>query len=134
MLTWLGVGSIVSVHAQVKSHQKISNSEGGFTGTLDDRDWYGQSVAALGDLDRDGTTDLAVGASHDDDGGTDANADRGAVWILFLDQPNTNVAIESIDRELPEHFGLSQNYPNLSISATTIRYELPEAMRVQLTI
>ena len=65
----------------VKSHQKISDTEGGFTGTLDDEDRFGTSVASLGDLDGDGVGDLAVGARNDDDGGPD----RGAVWVLFLD-------------------------------------------------
>ena len=45
----------------VKSHQKISDTEGGFTGILDDGDWFGFSVASLGDLDGDGVGDLAVG-------------------------------------------------------------------------
>ena len=49
----------------VKSHQKISDTEGGFTGTLDDRDSFGQSVGSLGDLDDDGVSDLAVGARDD---------------------------------------------------------------------
>ena len=65
----------------VKSHQKISDTEGGFTGILDDDDWFGRSVAWLGDLDGDGVGDLAVGANWDDDGGQN----RGAVWVLFLD-------------------------------------------------
>jgi hypothetical protein len=65
----------------VESHQKISATEGGFAGTLEDGDQLGSAVAALGDLDRDGTPDLAVGAWLDDDGGC---CDRGAVWILFL--------------------------------------------------
>ena len=65
----------------VKSHQKISDTQGGFSGALDDFDYFGWSVASLGDLDGDGVGDLAVGARGDDDGG----GDRGAVWILFLD-------------------------------------------------
>ena len=72
----------------VKSHQKISDTVGGFTGTLDDSDIFGDEVAALGDLDGDGVEDLAVGANLDDDGGTD----RGAVWILFL---NSNGTVKS---------------------------------------
>jgi len=65
----------------VKSHQKISDTEGAFAGTLEDSDAFGADVAALGDLDGDGVGDLAVGATGDADGG----AESGAVWVLFLD-------------------------------------------------
>ena len=65
----------------VKAHQKISDTEGGFTGTLNDSDHFGSSVASLGDLDGDGVGDLALGAERDGDGGDN----RGAVWVLFLD-------------------------------------------------
>ena len=65
----------------VKSHQKISDTQGNFTGILDDFDAFGSSVASLGDLDGDGVGDLAVGAPGDGDGGDS----RGAVWVLFLD-------------------------------------------------
>jgi cysteine-rich repeat protein/probable HAF family extracellular repeat protein len=64
----------------VVSAQKISATQGGFGGTLDFFDFFGSSVASLGDLNGDGVVDLAVGAPFDDDGG----GDRGAVWILFL--------------------------------------------------
>ena len=64
----------------VLGHQKISDTEGGFTGALDENDFFGVGVASLGDLDGDGVVDLAVGAYFDDDGGLN----RGAVWILFL--------------------------------------------------
>ncbi len=53
----------------VLSHQKISDTQGGFTGILDDEDHFGGEVASLGDLDGDGVGDLAVGAHFDDDGG-----------------------------------------------------------------
>lgn len=69
----------------VKSHQKISDTQGSFTGILEDHDYFGYGVAALGDLDGDGIPDLAVGAVFDDDGGTN----RGAVWILLLDTDGT---------------------------------------------
>lgn len=65
----------------VKSYQKISDTEGGFIGGLDNEDWFGSSFTGLGDLDGDGLNDIAVGAGHDDDGGNN----RGAVWVLFLD-------------------------------------------------
>lgn len=69
----------------VKAQQKISSTQGGFTGELDDEDRWGVSAAALGDLNEDGVADLAVGTVRDDDGGTD----RGAVWILFLNMDGT---------------------------------------------
>ncbi|MCP4962437.1 MAG: hypothetical protein GY925_24600, partial [Actinomycetia bacterium] len=64
----------------VKAEQKISSTNGGLTGPLDDSDYFGRSVAGMGDLDGDGTVDIAVGAHSDDDGGTD----RGAVYVLNL--------------------------------------------------
>ncbi len=76
----------------VKAHQKISDTEGGFNGTLDDNDKFGQSVASLGDLDADGVGDLAVGAFSDDDGG----GNRGAVWVLFLNPDGTVKAHQKI--------------------------------------
>ncbi|MCH8904404.1 MAG: FG-GAP repeat protein [Bacteroidetes bacterium] len=72
---------------QVKSHQKISDTQGGFTGILSDNDGFGTEVDAIGDLNGDGIMDLGVGASGDDDGGTN----RGAVWILFM---NTNGTVK----------------------------------------
>ncbi len=69
----------------VNSYQKINDVEGGFTGVLDDEDRFGYAVSSLGDLDGDDVTDIAVGAFNDDDGGTN----KGAVWILFLNQDGT---------------------------------------------
>jgi len=64
----------------VRAQQRIGPGVGGFTGSLDDMDLFGFSLAALGDVDGDGVVDLAAGAPGDDDGGWN----RGAVWILFL--------------------------------------------------
>ncbi len=76
----------------VKAEQKISDTEGGLSGTLDNSDDFGSALAALGDLDGDGTSDLAVGASGDDDGGSS----RGAVWVLFLNTDGTVKAEQKI--------------------------------------
>jgi len=66
-----------SVPAVVVGQSKISATSGNFNGALTG-DFFGQALAWLGDVD--GIGDLAVGASRDDDGGSD----RGAVWIVFL--------------------------------------------------
>jgi hypothetical protein len=78
---------ILFLHADgtVKREQKISETSGEFGGTLDVGDAFGSSLASLGDLDGDGSEDLAVGAALDDDGG----GEQGAVWILFLDTDGT---------------------------------------------
>lgn len=70
----------------VRSHQRTGDTAGGFTGALDDYDYFGDGVASLGDLDGDSIADLAVGAIWDDDGGTTGQPDRGAVWVLFLEE------------------------------------------------
>ena len=44
---------------------------------MNDGDWFGESLASVGDLERAGVGDLAVRAPLDDA--------RGAVWVLFLD-------------------------------------------------
>ncbi len=52
----------------VESNVKISDGLGGFTPhQLDVGDAFGSSVACIGDLDRDGVSDLAVGAPNDEE-------------------------------------------------------------------
>ena len=79
---------LMNSNGTVKSHQKIADNTGGFGVTLTNSDFFGVSVAALGDLDDDGVKDLAVGAFFDDTGGTG----RGAVYVLFM---NTNGTVKS---------------------------------------
>lgn len=82
-----GAAWILMLHgdATIKSGVKISATEGGFSGALDEGDVMGHAVGAIGDLDGDGVTEIAIGALGDDDGATDA----GAVWIVFLNADGT---------------------------------------------
>ena len=82
----------MNIDGTVKTSQKISSTQGGFTGVLSSNDYFGISVASIGDLDGDLITDIAVGAHRDDDGGTD----KGAVWILFLNANGTVKAHQKI--------------------------------------
>jgi hypothetical protein len=63
----------------------ISSTQGGFGTGLQDNDRFGgREVAMLGDIDNDGTKELAVGAFMSDGG-------KGAIWILSLDNITFNV-------------------------------------------
>ena len=53
--------------------------------TLVNNDYFGTSIANIGDLNGDGINDVAVGAYSDDTGGSN----RGAVHILFMNVDGT---------------------------------------------
>jgi len=89
----------------VKSHQKISDTEGNFTGILKNEDSFGFSVSTVGDLDSDGLPELAVGAERDDDGGNN----RGAVWILFLNSDGTVKDYQKISDTAGSFTGILDN-------------------------
>jgi len=69
----------------VKKHQKISDTEGNFEGVIESLDYFGRDIDTIGDLDGNGINELAVGAFRNDNGGKD----RGAVYILFLNEDGT---------------------------------------------
>ena len=100
----------------VKAHQKFSDIQGGFTGSLDDGDGFGWSVASLGDLDGDGVGDLAVGALRDDDGG-DA---RGAVWVLFLNPDGTVKSHQKISNTEGGFTGILDDFDNFGVSVASL--------------
>ena len=78
----------LNANGTVKAEQKISDTVGGLAAILDDVDRFGYGAAGIGDLDGDGVEDIAIGSIFDDDGG----ADRGAVYVLFL---NTNGTVKA---------------------------------------
>lgn len=69
----------------VQARQKISDQQGNFNNQLKDDDLFGSSVAAIGDLDGDGISDLAAGAPQANNDGTR----KGAIWILFMNSDGT---------------------------------------------
>lgn len=71
----------------MKEWGKISAVFGNFFAPLIVGDEFGCSVANIGDLDKDGVPDLAVGACGDDDvkyGEGVKSGAAGAVYILFM--------------------------------------------------
>ncbi len=89
VISW---GIALQANGEVLSYQKISDTEGGFTATLDDTDNLGHAVSVIGDLNEDGVADIALGARGDDDGG----ANRGAVYILFMNTDGTVASYQKI--------------------------------------
>lgn len=65
----------------VWAHRKISDTSGGFAGSLDDNDQFGSDLTSFPDLDGDTIPEILIGANLDDDGGSD----HGAFWMLFMD-------------------------------------------------
>ena len=59
---------------------------------LNNNDHFGISVSQIGDLNNDGVVDIAVGAYKDDDGGQD----RGALYIIFLNNDGTVKSFQKI--------------------------------------
>ena len=84
--SWCGAVYILFLNADgtVKGEQKISDTRAGLAAALDNSDFFGSSVAGLGDLDGDGVRS-GGGRYGDDDGGSN----RGAVYILFLNADGT---------------------------------------------
>ncbi len=74
----------LDVDGSAKRWQRISHQVGGGP-QLSNSDFFGESVASVGDLNQDGTPDLAVGARGDDS----IASGSGAVHILFLDRDGT---------------------------------------------
>jgi len=91
LLILVGLGEVsqplLAQDGSVRAEAKISSTSGGFSGDLVFGDQFGLGVTAIGDLDGDGVTDLAVGAPGDDDG--PFASDPGGVWILFMNPDGT---------------------------------------------
>jgi hypothetical protein len=95
----------LNADGSVKASTEITQGSGGFTGTLTDYDNFGSALAALGDLDGDGTVELAVGAARNDDVGSDT----GAVWILSLAADGTVASQVKILPDAASPFGTADD-------------------------
>ncbi|NQV24036.1 MAG: FG-GAP repeat protein, partial [Rhodopirellula sp.] len=103
---------LMNADGTVKSSTKIASGISGGP-TLKDGDGFGEAVAALGDLDGDGITDLAVGAIGD------GTTNVGAVYILLLNADGTAKHVTRIASNKGGGPGLS-SYDHFGASVASI--------------
>jgi len=85
--------------------------------TLHISNFFGISIANIGDLDDDGIDDIAVGAQYDSGSGRD----RGAIYIIFLNSDGTPKSTVKINSSTPngptlsdyDYFGIVANIGDL---------------------
>jgi hypothetical protein len=91
----------------------------------DDR--FGTSVSTAGDVNGDRYSDVIVGASLNDAGGTMA----GRAYIYFIYQSGSYV---EVDVNIINNYLLRHNYPNPFNPTTKIKYQIPQLSFVTLKI
>ncbi len=112
----VGTGCTRTYSTEVDSEQKVNEIDGNFDNVLSDDDRFGRSVSNIGDLESDGVTDLAVGMPGDDDGGTD----RGAIWVLFMDDDGQVDLSQKISNSEGSFNGALDNDDQFGTSVTSI--------------
>ncbi len=81
--------TLLRASGTVYGHRKIGDAAcSSFSGTLLDGMAFGNDIAVMGDLNRDGTTELIIGASGESGIGTGT----GCAWVLFMDPTPVTVA------------------------------------------
>ncbi|KJD31528.1 hypothetical protein PK35_14050 [Tamlana nanhaiensis] len=101
----------------VANYQKINEIQGGFNTSLEYEDYFGGSVANIGDLDGDGIVDLVVGSYRDDDGATNA----GSFYVLFL---NADGTVKSKSKVSNTSGGLNTNISSTDHQAVMVQKAL----------
>jgi gliding motility-associated-like protein len=96
----------------VQSHQDISDTQGNFTGQLTVGDWFGSSIAGVGDFNGDGVPDILVGAPRDMTGTGAQGYHYGAIYLLFLNSNGTVNSFQKIASNTGGFTGLLSNPAN----------------------
>ena len=94
--------------------QAVKLSDSHASVSLDYGDYFGSGVSLSGD-----GTKLAVGASRDDDGGSDQNANRGAVYLYTVGGSSWGKTVTQAVKLSDSHASISlDNYDNFGIGVS----------------
>lgn len=88
----------------VKDQQQITAGIGGISSGIAPHSEFGTDVVGIGDINRDGVPDLAVGQAHDSDNANES----GAVQILFLETDGTVQSAQKITGASFSNFYVAQ--------------------------
>lgn len=118
--------ALLNKDGSAKATQIIDQYHGNLSGVLHDKDNFGCSLATIGDFNKDGIFDLAVGAQDDDDANP-ANPDinSGAIYFLYLNGVPINTGIGDVIYNTTKGFFV---YPNPSSDMMIIRSKDPNEM------
>jgi len=94
-----------SIKKTVLIDDRILDTFGNFGIDPDDR--FGSSLAGIGDLNKDGVNDIAVGAWNDEG----ENKESGAVYLLFMNSDASVQKVIKIDDQTPNGPGPDQLRP-----------------------
>ena len=115
-------------NGMVKRQQAIGNELGNFNDTLKGGDFFGSSLANIGDLNGDTIPELAVGASGDSEGAIGT----GAAYILFLNgvpqMPDDDDQDSTSGLEPNKPFKRLNTYPNPVAQSQNLTLGLPSGL------
>ncbi len=96
ILSFIAIFIFIRLSAQsgeVLEMNKISATNGSFTGLTNDYKYFGRGVCSIGDVNKDGYSDLAVSAMNN-------STLEGAIFILFLDNNFKVKSYKIIERNI----------------------------------
>jgi len=89
--------TFMNTNGTPKSSVRLGHTTTNGPSGLSTNDWFGRSIANIGDLNNDGVIDLLVGAAGKDGAGSD----RGAAFILFMNANGSLISTVEIGGSTP---------------------------------